>query len=377
MSASLSKAIYRLYIKFIRPVDPGLFISKYAGKATVCCLAALGVGMALNLTGQGLLWWLVGALCTVMFRTGSTFGRRKMYALVLLGMVCVAVPVAGVTGGAGYWGLGLVFLLGFTCFFVASMGVSASILGIGCLVVSLISFFDPAPLVPALMRSAWIAGGGLLSFLVNFYLWPFDPERVLLKSAKLAVEDMGTFFDGLSARIKNPRVSDENLAYLSAEAIAAIRRYRTFMESFNIDPLKGSAASGGAGLLYFGLIRLYESLVGLFGHIAFGDGRDDFEDLKAAFYEGSWDIGKAFDAFSEMKGGRYVRPDFDRLFSVVEGIQETLVDMKGYQQGEASQDHFMEAWGAVYELKNVVQGLQDMMSLAETRFRLKGDADGS
>ena len=371
----MTKTLNRLYLKFIRPVDPGLFVTKYAGKATVCCLAALGGGMALNLSGQALLWWLVGALCTVMFRTGSTFGRRKMYALVLLGMVCVAVPAAAVTGGAGYWGLGLVFILAFTCFFVASMGVSASILGIGSLVISLISFFDPAPFAPALMRSAWIAGGGLLSFVVNFYLWPFDPERVLLKSAKLAVEDMGTFFDGLGARIKNPRVTDENLAYLSGEAIASIRRYRTFMESFNIDPLKGSAASGGAGLFYFGLIRLYESLVGLFGHIGFGDGRADFDALKAAFYEGSWDIGKAFDAFAEMKAGRYVRPDFDQLFAEVERIQETLVDMRGYRQGEASQDQFMEAWGAVYELKNVVQGLMEMMTLAETRFRLRGNAN--
>jgi len=372
----MPKALNRVYLKFIRPVDPGLFISKYAAKATVCCLAALGVGLALPIHGPALFWWMVGALCSVMFRTGSTFGRRKMYGLVLLGMVCVAVPVAGVAGGAGYWGLILVFILAFAGFFLGGLGVSASILGIGCLVVSLISFFDPAPVAPALMRSAWIAGGGLLSFFVNFYLWPFDPERVLLKSARLAVEDMGTFLDGLCARVKNPRVTDEALDYLSAEAIASIRRYRTFMESFNIDPLKGSAASGGAGLFYFGMIRLYESLVGVFGHIGFGDGREDFYDLKEAFYSGAWDIGKAFDAFADMKAGTYSRPDFNDLFAAVEQIQDTLVEMKGYRQGQDSQGQFMAAWGAVSELKNVVQGLKDMMSLAENRFRLKGTVNG-
>lgn len=91
--------------------------------------------------------------------------------------------------------LGFIFILSFACFFVASLGVSASIIGIGCLVVTMISVFSPAAPIPGLVRSAYLMGGGLISFLINFYVWPFDPEKVLLSAAKLAVEDMGFFFD--------------------------------------------------------------------------------------------------------------------------------------------------------------------------------------
>lgn len=367
----MSGVLNRFYIRFIRPADPGFFISRYAAKAAVCCLAALVAAMALGLRGEVLFWWVIGAVCTVLFRTGSTLGRRKRYALILLGASAVTAPLAALAGGHSWLSLALIFFLSFVCFFVASMGVSASILGIGCLVVSMISVFDPAPLVPALMRSVCLAGGGLLSFLVNFYLWPFDPQKALLSSAKLAVEDMGIFFDGLCARIKNPKVTDAGLAYLSAEAIGSIRRYRTFLESFNIDPLKGSTAEGGPGIYYFGLVRLYEALVGLQQYIHFGDNKKDFTDLKDAFYTGSTDIAKAFDAFSGMKAGSYIRPDFDRIFKRIETIQATLVAMKGYSRGRDAQDRFMAAWGALYELKHVVQCLMDMMDLADERFRLK------
>ena len=372
----ISRVLNRVYLKFVRPTDPGLFITRYAGKSTVCCLAAMGVALLLSLEGDMLLWWLIGSLCTLIFRTGSTLTRRKMYSLILLGTVSVTVPVAASVAGHPFLSLTFVFILSFVCFLVASMGVSASTLGIGCLVVSMISVFEPAGTGPALIRSLCLLGGGSIAFWVNFYLWPFDPNKALLSSARLAVEDMGTFFDGLSARIRNPRVTEASLEYMSGEAMASIRRYRIFMESFNIDPLKGSAFSGGAGMYYFGLIRLYESLVGLSQHIGFCDDRPEFYRLKKGFDSAASGIIGAFDAFAEMKSATYKRPDFDPVFADIEEIQNTLVEMKGYRRGEESQEQFMEAWGAVYELKSVARELRDMMALADQRFSLKADAHG-
>lgn len=367
----MPRFINRFYIKFIRPTDPGLFITKYAAKATVCCLISLAAALLLGLRGHDLLWWLIGALCTILFRTGSTFNRRKMYGLILLGTVSMTVPVAAVVGSHTGASLGFIFILSFACFFVSSLGVSASTIGIGSLVVTMISVFSPAGPIPGLVRSAYLMGGGLISFLINFYLWPFDPEKVLLSAAKLAVEDMGLFFDGLCARIKNPRVTNANLDYLSSESSASIRRYRVFMESFNVDPLKGSKTQGGPGLYYFSLVRLFESLVGLFHHIHFSDGKPEFDALKERFYNASWGIGEIFDIFIEMKSASYIKPDFAPILADLEAIQTTLVEMKGYRQGDDGQNRFLEAWAALYELKNVVGELENMMKTADRRFRLE------
>lgn len=365
------RSLNRFYIRFIRPTDPGLFITKYAAKATVCCLLSLVAALAFGLRGHGLLWWLIGALCTILFRTGSTFKRRKMYGLILLGIVSFTVPIAAVIGSHTVTSLGFIFILSFACFFVASLGVSASIIGIGCLVVTMISVFSPAAPMTGLVRSAYLMGGGLISFLINFYVWPFDPEKVLLSAAKLAIEDMGLFFDGLCARIRNPRVTDANMGYLSSEAAASIRRYRVFMESFNVDPLKGNRVQGGSGLYYFSMVRLFESLVGLFHHIHFCDNKPDFNELKESFYATSSGIGEAFDHFTEMKTRIYIKPDFSPIFVDLEKIQTVLVEMKGYQKGDDGQNIFLEAWAALYELKNVVYELENMMTLADQRFRLE------
>ena len=173
----MPRFLNRFYIKFIRPTDPGLFITKYAAKATVCCLISLAAALLLGLRGHDLLWWLIGALCTILFRTGSTFSRRKMYGLILLGTVTLTVPIAAMIGNHTAASLGFIFILSFACFFVASLGVSASTIGIGSLVVTMISVFSPADPIAGLVRSAYLMGGGGISFLINFYLWPFDPER--------------------------------------------------------------------------------------------------------------------------------------------------------------------------------------------------------
>ncbi|ACN17749.1 hypothetical protein HRM2_46930 [Desulforapulum autotrophicum HRM2] len=366
----MSRFLNKIYVKYIRPKDPGFFIARYAGKAAICCLAAFVTALVAGIEERYLFWWMVGAVCTVLFRTGSTLERRKGYTLILLAVASLSVPAAALAGNHAWLSLGYVFILSFACFFVSSMGVSASTLGIGCLVVSLISISSPTSPYQGVLRSACILSGGGISFLVNFYLWPFDPERVLLSSAKLAVEDMGLFFDSLCVRIKNPRVTDEALAYLSKEAIGSVRRYRSFMESFNIDPLKGSSTRGGPGLFYFALIRLFESIVGLFNHIHFSDNHPEFEVVRDLFHGTATDVSQGFDAFSRIKAGHYDRPDFDRMFLDIERIHEALLNMGAYKRGDEVRDKFLDAWGAVYELKNVVQGLKDMMALANERFRL-------
>ncbi len=225
----MHKLLNPFYLKYIRPADPGFFITKYAAKAAISCLLAFFAALLIGLKGESFFWCMAGAVSTVLFRTGSTLKRRKIYALILLALIAVLVPVAAMVGQHDYLSLGFIFILSFTCFFVSSAGVSASTIGHGCLLVSLLSLFSPAGPVQGLIRTISLLFGGLISYVTNFYIWPFDPEKILFSSAKLAIEDMGFLLEGVCLRVKNPNVSEEQLAFLSKEAINSVKRYRTFM----------------------------------------------------------------------------------------------------------------------------------------------------
>ena len=362
-----------LYLKYIRPADPGFLIAKYAAKAAFSCLVSFFAALLIGLHGETFFWCMAGAVCTVLFRTGSTLKRRKVYALILLASVSVAVPVAAAVGQHTCLSLGFIFLLSFTCFFVSSVGISASTIAHGCLIVSLISVFSPVGMLHGAFRSISLIFGGLLSFFINFYLWPFDPEKTLFSSAKLATEDMGFLLEGVCLRVKNLNVSDAQLSFLTQETVHSIRRYRTFMESFNIDPLKGSSASGGPGLFYFALIRMFESIIGLSNHIHFSDNRPEFDPIREAFYDAASKMSHEFDKFSKFERNPYIYPDdeFDKINQEIQALQMSLLDMGAYKKGDAVRDKFLEAWAAVYELKRVIAEFKEMAELAEKKFRLR------
>ncbi len=369
----MQKYVNAFYLKYIRPADPGFFLAKYAGKAAFSCLVSFFTAVVIGLEGKILFWWMAGAVCTVLFRTGSTLKRRKIYALVLLTAVAVTVPVAAVLGQHIFLSLGFIFLLAFVCFFIAALGVSASTVGTGCLIITLISIFSPAPIDHGVLRSVSLVFGGLISFFINFYLWPFDPEKVLFSSVKLAIEDMAFFLEGVCIRVKNPNMTDNELSLLSREAIGSVRRYRTFLESFNIDPLKGSGASGGPGLFYFALVRMFESIVGLLNHIHFSDNHSEFSTLRENFYNTAVKISHEFDRFSKLEKKSHGRPgtDFDEISHEINNLRRSLLTMGGYKKGDEIQEKFQVAWAAVYALKTVMTEFQGMRHLAEEKFRLR------
>lgn len=369
----MHKYLNAFYLKYIRPADPGFFIVKYAAKAAFSCLVSFFAALLLGLEGEYFFWCMAGAVCTVLFRTGSTLKRRKIYAFILLAVVSVVVPVAAAVGQHEYVSLGFIFLLSFTCFFVSSAGVSVSIIARGCLIVSLISLFSPAGILHASLRSGALLFGGLLSFFTNFYLWPLDPEKILFSSAALAIEDMNFFMEALCLRVINPNVSEAQLSFLSREAIHSIRRYRTFMESFNIDPLKGAGAAGGPGLFYFALVRMFESIVGLSNHIHFADNRSEFKQIRDEFHDVAVRVSHAFDRFSrlERKSSVGSGADFEKMHEEIRKLQMSLLHMGGYKKGDAVRDKYLEAWGAVYELKRVVTEFEAMVPLAEKKFKLE------
>lgn len=371
----MNKYLDTFYLRYIRPADPGFFLTRYAGKAAFSCLVSFLIAFLFGLKGDILFWWMVGAVCTVLFRTGSTLKRRKIYALILLAIICFTVPVSGVIGQDTYLVLGFIFLLAFACFFVASAGLSASTIGNGCLIVTLISAFSPvAGMEQGMLRSVSLLSGGLISFFTNFYIWPFDPEKVIFSSAKLAIEDMAFFMESVCLRVKSPDVTDKKVYMLSKEAIGSVRRYRSFLESFNIDPLKGHGVSAGTGLFYFSLVRMYESIVGLSNHSHFADNRPEFNQLRKDFYLTATCILNEYKQFSKVKKQRFHQsdPDFGKMNHKINEIREFLLTMGGYRKGDEVREKYLDAWAAVYELKNVVTEFQNMQQLAQKNFQQRG-----
>ena len=362
--------INRFYIKYIRPADPGFFLTKYAGKAFISCLASFSAAMVLGFTGQALFWCMVGAVCVVLFRTGSTLRRRKIYALTLLALISITVPAAAVLGNATLPSLVFIFILSFACMFAASAGLSASKIGNGCLIITLISIFSPAEIDQGALRSASLIFGGAISFLTNFFLFPFDPQKILFSAGKLAVEDMAFFLDRSCARVKDPGVTDKELSFLNSQAIVSIRRYRTFLESFSIDPFKGAGASGGPGLFYFALVRMFESIVALSNHIHFSDNHPEFDRLKADFSQAAGRVSKEFRQFSKLRQTDRENPAEDTgrrsdpVNSQIDSIRQSLLTMGGYKAGDKVREEFLEAWAAVYGLKNVWAEFRELKQLA-------------
>ncbi len=145
------------------------------------------------------------------------------------------------------------------------------------------------------------------------------------------------------------------------------------MESFNIDPLKGSGASGGPGLFYFALIRMFESIVGLSNHIHFADNQPELNQIRDDFYETAAEVSHEFDKFSkiERKQPVYHGTDFDAINNKIRELQTFLLNMGGYKRGDEVQNKFLEVWAAIYELKTVVNEFREMTHLAEAKFKLR------
>lgn len=94
----MHKIISEFYRIFIRPVDPGLFITKYALKSVAACAVALGLAYLAGMNGKFIQWCIYGSVAVVLFRAGSTLAKRKLVAAVLTGLIMVLVPASTVIG---------------------------------------------------------------------------------------------------------------------------------------------------------------------------------------------------------------------------------------------------------------------------------------
>jgi hypothetical protein len=350
------------YKTFIHPVDPGLFMTRYAAKSVGACLTALILAYLVRVPLNYLHWCMYGAVAVVLFRSGSTFSGRKKAAAILLAGAVVTVPLASYAGSFQFLSLLYIFIAAFAAFIIPALGVSASILGLGLLVINLLSVFSPADFMTGVTRSCFVLLGGVISYIMIFYVWPIRPENILLRAGTVALGDMAAFFNAV-ARYSGRSGKVKELASLHEVSVLSLRRYRRYLEAMSIDPMKEFGASQGPAALYSLLVRMLEAVVGLSNSSGFARNESAFDDLKSNFNKQMFKAAESFDLYSKSFADGAKAPDIEGFYTGVNDLEEELLNLGAYRRGDHPKQVFLEAWGAIYAMRNVVVEFEQMSKI--------------
>lgn len=350
------------YRVFIHPVDPGLFITRYAAKSVGACLTALLMSYLFEVPKEYLHWCMYGAVAVVLFRAGSTFARRKKFAVILLTVIALTVPISSYVGNFQYLSLVYVFLVAFTAFIVPAIGVSAAVIGLGWLVVNLLTVFSPADFSIGITRSGFILFGGIISYVMIFYVWPIKPEKIMIRAGTLALGDMSLFFNAV-ARYSGRSGKTTELAGLHESSVLSLRRYRRYLEAMSIDPMKELGSSQGPAALYSLLVRMLEAVVGLSNSSRFAANEPIFAELKLSFNELVLKAAAIFETYSKSFVNGAPKSDIDGFYKEVDRLEEKLIDLGAYRRGDHPKQVFLEAWGAIYAMRNIVVEFEQMSKI--------------
>ncbi|NDV22512.1 FUSC family membrane protein [Desulfovibrio sp. JC022] len=356
------KIISEFYRIFIRPVDPGLFMTKYAAKSICACLVALLLAYLVGMSNKFLQWSVYGSMVVVVFRAGSTLAKRKAVARWLALAVICLVPVSTLIGNYPYLLEIYLFLLAFAVFFVPVLGVAAATAAIGTLIVNLLALTSPATLLIGLERSGAVLFGATVSYLFIFYLWPMKPEKVLTRAGAVALTDIGDYFRAVASSTGS-RPDLKEISEIHERSVESVRRYRRFMEAMNVDPVKELGSYEGPSALYALLVRMIEAVVGLANSRQFAEHSAVFSDMRFKFSDIAGRSSIVFDvlaaSLSTGSGGVDLQ-DIDEGIAELEG---ELLRLGAYKRDEGLRDEFLEAWGAIYGLRNLSMEFAEMSKL--------------
>ncbi|WP_421902798.1 hypothetical protein [Maridesulfovibrio sp.] len=354
--------ISEFYRIFIRPIDPGLFMTKYAAKSICACLVALLLAYLVGMSTKFLQWSVYGSMVVVVFRAGSTLAKRKAVARWLAFAVMCLVPVSTVVGNYSILLEIYLFMLAFAVFFAPVLGVAAATAAIGTLIVNLLALTSPGTMLVGLERSGAVLFGATVSYLFLFYLWPMKPEKVLTRAGAVALTDIGDYFRAVASSTGS-KADLKEIAEIHERSVESVRRYRRFMEAMNVDPVKELGSYEGPSALYALLVRMIEAVVGLANSRQFAEHSPVFKDMRFKFSDIAGRSSVAFDvlaaSLSTGKGGVDLR-------GIDEGIAELeseLLRLGAYKRDDGLRNEFLEAWGAIYGLRNLSMEFAEMSKL--------------
>lgn len=346
------------YQKYIHTVDPGLFITRFAFKSVLTTVTALLAGYLVGM-GPLLQWCAFGALGMIILRAGSTFKTRKIMARRFVLLSAALVPISTLFSGLPFIQEAYIFIVAFCAIFARALGPDIGTICIGVLLVNLLTLgAPPAGLAEGMERAASLVFGGAIAYLCNFHLWPTHPERIRARTGALALTELGHYLNGVVTHMNTPG-AETTISTLQKRAVNAIKRYRRFMEAMNINPLDDLKTEEGPTAFYSVTIRMMESIVGLANSCRLKTQNTVFAQVKPSFEKVAQDAVENFNILARNAVAPTECRTLKPLTPAVKDLEKQLLEMGAYRKGDHVQKDFLEAWGAVHAIGNLVQELEE------------------
>lgn len=361
----MNKLIYEFYRIFIRPVDPGLFMAKYAVKSVAACAAALLLAWLFGSSVKFMQWCAYGSVVVALFRAGSTLARRKIIAASLTGALVLLVPFSTYIGSHPGWLELYLFGLAFGVFFIPVLGMAAGTAALGTLIVNLLALTTPDSFSAGLHRSGAVLFGASISYIFLFYILPMKPEQILTRAGAVALTDIGDYFR-VVASSQGSSEEVREIAEIHERSVESVRRYRRFMEAMNVDPVKALGSYEGPSALYALLVRMFEAVVGLANSRQFAEHSPVFGEMRFKFSDIAGRSSVAFDVLAAKLTTGRGQVNLDEIEKGIAELEGELLQLGAYKRDEGLRDEFLEAWGAIYGLKNLVLEFTEMDKLCCT-----------
>ena len=358
----MSGLLEKVYTTILHPVDPGLFISRHAAKAVLACLGALLV--SLPFPQEYRLWFVFSAFAVMVSRSGETFRKRKITAVSVFSLAALFVPLSSVLGQYTTMAAIYLFLLVFWVFMAGVLGRHVAIGGIWFLFVNGLTLCSPASLSTGLGRAGAVLAGGMTAYAVNFWLWPMRPSKVLRECGVVAVRDLAEYFAAVAASFEG--TDGAHVDRVRDRARTSVRRYRRIMEASGLDPLAGLQKKDDTPSHdYIMLIRIFKGVVALSRNSGFAARSPLLGGIRKEFAAMVDEAGRTFARLAGVL--KEDRDDFSvgLLALSVDELEQKLLDLGAYKRGEGVRRDFLEAWGAVYAMKSLVDELGRMTDGAE------------
>ncbi|WP_432735608.1 hypothetical protein [Maridesulfovibrio sp. FT414] len=336
-----------------------MFITKYALKSVAACSVALLLAWMFGAGGKFIQWCAYGSVVVALFRAGSTLARRKMVAAVITATLMCLVPVSTWMGNYQGWLEVYLFVLAFMVFFVPVLGMSAATAGMGILIVNMLALTSPDSFAAGLFRSGALLFGASVSYLFLFHVMPMKPDKILTRAGAVALTDIGDYFRAVASSSGSKADLDE-ISQIHERSVESLRRYRRFMEAMNVDPVKELGSYEGPSALYALLVRMFEAVVGLANSRRFADHSPVFSAMRFKFSDIAGRSAVAFDVLAAKLSTGKGELDLKAIEDGIAGLEGELLQLGAYRRDAGLRDEFLEAWGAIYGLKNLVLEFSEM-----------------
>lgn len=188
------------------------------------------------------------------------------------------------------------------------------------------------------------------------------PEKVLTRAGAVALTDIGDYFRAVASSTGSKDDLKE-IAEIHERSVESVRRYRRFMEAINVDPVKELGSYEGPSALYALLVRMIEAVVGLANSRQFAEHSPVFKDMRFKFSDIAGRSSVAFDVLAANLSTGKGEVDLRGIDEGISELESELLRLGAYKRDDGLRNEFLEAWGAIYGLRNLSVEFAEMSKL--------------